>query len=179
MNTFAPAVRPASRPLALCFGSLTLLLLLMAPPATHAQQVDFKPSGPGVKDYGRPGVPRIQVYLWGSANTGAWTIEEGTDLIEFISVASENARIARPDSRTIRTLKIYRDGYTDDDPFFEQRLEDLFAQRSGYPTLQNGDIVVLDTRQRRRFTWRDITTVTGTLVGLLNTYLLIDNLNDN
>ena len=145
-------------------------------PAT-AQDLPARP--PGVNDYGRPGVPRVTVYLWGDANTGVWTIEENTDLVEFLSVASERTVDTRADTRAVRILKIYRDGYANDEPFFEHRLDDLFARRSAAPSLQNGDIVVLETRERRRFTWRDITSVTGTIVGLVNTYLLLDRLNDN
>jgi hypothetical protein len=162
----------------LLLAGLLALGLLCWPATLAAQTLNLGPSGPGVKDYGRPGVPRINVYLWGSADTGAWTIEENTDLVEFLSVASQADFNNRPDSRTIRILKIYRDGYSDDDPFFERRLEELFARRTSYPALQEGDIVVLESRQRSRFTWRDIASVTGTVIGVLNTYLLLDRLNE-
>lgn len=132
-----------------------------------------------MKDYGKPGVPRITVYLWGYADTGVWTVAEGTDLMEFLSVASRVPPNIRPNNRVIRTLTVFRNGYTKEKPYFKSRLNKMFATRSGYPDLQNGDILVLNTQERPRFTWRDIARVTGTVVGVLNTYLLLDRLNDD
>lgn len=132
---------------------------------------------PNVKEYGRPGYPEMTVYVWGDADTGVWNVEEGTDLLEFLSVVSrlrfgEN----RPDQRAVQTLRLYRDGRVEGSPVFESRVQELFTEREEYPDLQEGDILVLETRSRNRFTWRDVREVVGTAAVLLNTYLLIDRL---
>lgn len=137
---------------------------------------------PTVKEYGRPGYPKITVYVWGNADSGVWNVEKGTDLLEFVSVVSRVNMVENdPDNRAIRTLRLYRDQspQSDEDPFFETRIESLFSKRENYPSLNEGDILVLETETRNRFTWRDIARVTGTVAAVLNTYLLIDRFNEN
>lgn len=132
---------------------------------------------PNVKEYGRPGYPMMTIYVWGNADTGVWNVEEGTDLLEFLSVVSrvqfgEN----RPDQRATEILRLYRDGRAEGEPFFESRVEDLFTRRDSYPTLQEGDIIVLETKVKGRFTWRDVGQVVGVAATVLNTWLLLDRL---
>lgn len=164
-----------------CIG----LALLLVPAEAQAQQqpTDARTlTNPTVKKYGRSGYPTLTVYVWGNADTGVWNVEKGTDLLEFVSVVSR-VRMAEndPDSRRIETLSIYRNQNPegDNDPFFESRIKDLFANPDTYPDLQEGDILLLETETRNRFTWRDIARVTGTVAALVNTYLLLDQLNDN
>jgi hypothetical protein len=138
-------------------------------------------NNPTVKEYGRAGYPKITVYVWGNADTGVWRVEEKTDLLEFVSVVSRIRMANRdPDRRQIETLRIYREQtpQSDDDPFFEKRVETLFSSRDNYPSLKEGDILVLESRAKNRFTWRDIARVTGTVAAVVNTYLLLDRLGD-
>lgn len=136
---------------------------------------------PTVKDYGRPGFPRMTIYVWGNADSGVWNVEKGTDLLEFVSVISR-ARMTEnsPERRRIEKLSIYRDQQPGGgDPFYETDVRDIFAARDSYPALQEGDILLLETQTRTRFTWRDIARVTGTIAALVNTYLLFDRLGNN
>jgi hypothetical protein len=133
---------------------------------------------PTIKEYGRPGFPRMTVYVWGNADSGVWNVEKGTDLLEFMTVVSR-ARMTdtSPERRRIETLSVYRDATPGNGrPFFASDVQDIFSNRTSYPALQEGDILVLETRARGRFTWRDIARVTGTVAALLNTYLLFDRL---
>jgi hypothetical protein len=117
--------------------------------------------------------------VWGDADTGVWSVEEGTDLLEFVSVISRvQFGDRRPDERSVQRLQLYRDGRTEGTPFYESTMEDLFTERGEYPSLLEGDILVLETTTRNRFTWRDIREVVGTAAIFLNTYLLLDRLND-
>ena len=137
-------------------------------------------AGPTVKTYGRPGYAKVTVFVWGTADTGVWNVEEGTDLLEFLSVAVRSEGGNRgADIRSYQVLKMYReDQNRRSDPFFESRMDELFSRTQSYPAIQEGDILVIETRSRRRFTWRDISQVTGTLASLVSTYLLIDRLNN-
>lgn len=153
----------------------------MAWPAdTAAQFAQDVIAGPTVKTYGRPGYAKVTVYVWGTADTGVWNVEEGTDLLEFLSVAVRSEGGNRnADVRSYQVFKMYREGQNrQNDPFFESRMDELFSRERSYPTIQEGDILVVETRSTRRFTWRDITQVTGTVASLVSTYLLIDRLND-
>lgn len=164
--------------------ALLAVLGLMAVPAApvhqaHAQDGAVAALGrPNVQDYGRPGYPRMTVTVWGDAQSGVWTVEEGTDLLEFLSVSSQTRLNERLNTRTFVLIQVYREGQRGKKPMFEERLDDMLARNTPYPDLREGDMVVVRTQQRRRFTWRDITQVTGTIIGLLNTYLILDRLNN-
>lgn len=163
----------------------TALLLLTAPMAVEAQQFDTQQEPrrlaydqPMVKEYGQEGVPKMTVFVWGNADSGVWRVEEGTDLLEFLSVVSRlQMRDRSPDRRMIQTLAIYREeNPREGDPFFESQIENLFSGRNNYPALQEGDILLLEAEAQNRFTWRDIAQVAGTIATVLNTYLLIQRI---
>ncbi|HKL87596.1 MAG TPA: hypothetical protein VJ884_01235 [Salinibacter sp.] len=157
------------------------LILAVGPSLVQAQQLpNVTTLTPNVKEYGRPGYPVFTVYVWGEADTGVWSVEEGTDLLEFISVISRAQFGARgPDRRSIQKLKLYRDGKAEGKPFFEARIQDLFTARGSYPTLQSEDILVLETQVKGRFTWRDLGQMIGIASTILNTYLILDRIQNN
>jgi hypothetical protein len=154
------------------------LILAAGPLPALAQQIPNNPVlTPNIKEYGRPGYPVFTVYVWGNADTGVWSVEEGTDLLEFVSVVSRTQFGDRgPDSRSIQKLKLYRDGRAEGEPAFEARIQDLFTARSSYPTLQSEDILVLETEVKSRFTWRDVGQIVGIASTVLNTFLILDRL---
>jgi hypothetical protein len=158
-------------------------LFALSPAVLWAQQFPQQSallSTPKVKEYGRPGYPQITVYVWGSADTGVWNVEQGTDLLEFASVISQvPLRDGGPEQKVTNRLQIYRDEPVGGQPFFEARIAELFTQRGTYPELKEGDILVLDTEVKGRFTWRDVAQVVGTVGTLLNTFLIIDRLRNN
>jgi hypothetical protein len=164
------------------FAPLFLSVLVAAWPLEVAAQLTQESlAGPTVKTYGRPGYAKVTVFVWGAADTGVWEVEQGTDLLEFLSVAARSEGGTRnADTRNYQYLRVYReDPNRQNDPFFESRMDELFSRTQSYPEIQEGDILVIESRVRRRFTWRDITQVTGTLASLVSTYLLLDRLNDN
>lgn len=134
-------------------------------------------NNPTVKEYGRSGYEKITVYVWGNADTGVWRVEKGTDLLEFVSVVSRLQMVEDdPRERLVESLRIYRGQSRSETPFFEERVETLFQKRGTYPALENEDVLVIDTKAKARFTWRDIAQVTGTVAAVVNTYLLLDRL---
>ena len=157
------------------------LILAVGPSLAQAQQLPNAPVlTPNVKEYGRPGYPVFTVYVWGQADTGVWSVEQGTDLLEFISVVSRTQLGDRgPDSRSTQKLKLYRDGKAKGEPFFEARIQELFTARSSYPALQPEDILVLETEVRSRFTWRDLGQIIGIASTILNTFLILDRIQNN
>lgn len=156
----------------------TLLIwwsLLVVPVAWGQSFEDLE----GVHVYGEPGEPRMTVYVWGQARSGVWRVAEGTDLIEFMSIASQTDMTLRdPDRRSETFIRIYRDGEAagGNEAFFSAKVEDLFSRQQSYPALEDGDIVMVDTRVRRRFTWRDLSQIVGTISSGISLYLLLDRL---
>lgn len=156
-----------------------VLLAVLVPVASNAQDLTADAT-PNVKEYGRSGYPQVTVYVWGTADTGVWRVEEGTNLLEFASAVTRIQNENRsPDRRFVKWLRVYRESHPGSDPFLETRLEDLFSERTTYPTMEDGDILVLENQARNRFTWREVAQVVGTVGTLLNTYLLFNRIRNN
>ncbi len=166
------------------FSFLILILaglMVVDPAIVQAQEQDAQPQamfGPTVKEYGREGYPKMTIYVWGNADSGVWRVEKGTELLEFASVVSRTRMTDNsPDRRRVERLSVYRNQSPGTgSPFYETRIETLFSERGSTPTLQEGDILVIETRTQNRFTWRDISRVAGTIATLLNTYLLFNRI---
>jgi len=162
-------------------AALLLLAFLISslsfPTGVHAQNIG---DNPGVQDYGRPGVPRITIYVWGNAQTGVWTVEENASMLEVVSATSRVGLDERnPERRQIHTLRLFRDGNRSGDPEFEARLEDVFSRSVTLPELRERDVLVIESRTRRRLSWRDLNQVTGTVASVLSIFILLDRLDSN
>lgn len=135
-----------------------------------------------IREFGEPGVPKVTVYLWGdNANNGIWRVDEETDLLTFLSVASVSGFTERrPEVQSSIWIRIYRQGEGQgDDPFFQAEAGDVLSEpRGSLPTLRDDDVVVVESQTRRRFTWRDISQITGTAASLLSLYFTIERLRD-
>lgn len=154
------------------------LLILIAPGQAGAQESTLERTemrGPfQTNDYGRPGYPRVRIYLWGNAQSGVWTVEEGTDLLEFLSASATGNFNQSTETRVRNILKVYRRGQVGEKPAFEMDVREIFARQRAYPTLQNGDVLVVESIQRRRFfTFRNISRVTGTIASVASLIFLI------
>lgn len=125
-------------------------------------------------DYGRSGYPRVRVYLWGNADNGVWTVEEGTDLLEFLSASATGNFTQEADTRVKNILKVYRDGQKGDDPVFEMRVQEIFARQNKPFQLRNGDVLVVESVERRRnFTVRGIAQVAGAVASVASLVFLL------
>lgn len=164
------------------FAVLVSAALLLSAGATTARAQQIPESDlltPNIKEYARPGYPVMTVYVWGNADTGVWRVEEGTDLLEFLSVVSRvRFGEANPERQATELLRLYRDDRPGGEPFFESEIQDLFSERNQYPSLQEGDILVLETKVRTRFTWRDVGRVVGVAGTFFNTWLILDRIRE-
>lgn len=167
-------------------GGLTLSIFAMvatglfAPPVAEAQETPDDPTmgteTSQIKDYGRPGYPRVTVYLWGNAESGIWRVEEGTDLLEYLSVAARGTFRHDSDTRVKNILKIYRKGQVNEEPVYESTVDEIFARQSTYPELQNRDVIVVESVERRRlFSFRSISWITGSAASIASLVFLIRN----
>lgn len=154
------------------------LLTLIAPQQAMSQEAipEFSELGATsqTNDYGRPGYPRVRIYLWGNAQNGVWTVEEGTDLLEFLSASATGNFNRSTETRPKNILKVYRRGQVGQDPAFEMGMREIFARQNEFFDLQNGDVLVVESVQKRRyFTFRGISRVTGTIASVASLIFLI------
>lgn len=125
-------------------------------------------------DYGRPGYPRVQIFLWGNGQTGRWTVEEGTDLLEFLTVAARGNFDRSPDTRRKNILRVYREGQVGEDPAFEMNINKIFSRQVEPPTLQNGDVLVVSSIEKRRFfSFRNMHQIVGTAASIASLIFLV------
>jgi hypothetical protein len=162
------------------FALSVLLLVVLVPAPAAAQSMMpglLEQAGTAqVQDYGRPGYPRVQIYLWGNANHGVWKVEEGTDLLEYLSLAGQGDFKQGAETRVTNVLRMYRDGQVGAEPVFETQLEDLFARQVESPVLQEGDVLVLESIERRRtFTFRQASQITGTIASIATLVFLLQD----
>lgn len=152
-----------------------LLALLVAPPA-QAQSFGGQVEASGVPYhvFTRPGEPTIEVMVMGSGSAGIYKIGIETNLGELLALtsggalSSESAR-----QRTNVTIRLYRTEEGARTVIYEEEMEDALAAPSAYPDLQDGDVLVVETRVRERFGWRDGLRVLTSLSSLI---LLVDRL---
>lgn len=176
-------MKTLSSPFRLAFlGTASLFLVLVFPDLSRAQQVPASAFMEGglsqvqEYDYGRPGYPRVTIYLWGNAQNGMWTVEQGTNFLEYLSVAAQGNFNESADTRIKNKIRLYREGQIDEEPVFEARLEEIFSRKVEYPKLQNGDVLIVESIQRRRFfTFRNMSQVVGTVASLVSLSLLVFN----
>lgn len=163
--------------LALILVAGALLTLIVPQQAMSQESIpEFSESGDiaQTNDYGRPGYPRVRIYLWGNAQNGVWTVEEGTDLLEFLSASATGNFNQRADTRVKNILKVYRRGQVGKEPAFEMDVREIFARQNESFSLQTGDVLVVESVQNRRIlTFRGISRVTGTIASVASLIFLI------
>jgi len=127
-------------------------------------------------EFYRPGRPTMIVYIWGAVGQpGIWRVERDVDLIPLLSAAKVPGVGSSPQgiSQQYR-VRIFRNVNGERREIYEERLERLVGGGARpYPGLQEGDIIVVEVRQRARFGWRTVFEVTRTVAQMLTLYLLI------
>ena len=153
---------------------LTAALLLTCVPGAHAQDQLF--DRPFENVYARPGRPTETIYVLGSVgNPGLWRIERGTDLLTLLSVAGLNrAGEERPDINQKVVLRVYRDTATGRDLRFKANLIDVLEAEETPPPIEGGDIIYVETVQRRRIGVRVISQVVGAVSSTIGLFLLLE-----
>jgi len=130
-----------------------------------------------VNRYAPPGSSTIQVYIWGSVATpGIWRIQPSLDLVELLSaVRVTGVGQDQPGFNQQVRLRIYRTTGGDRREIYEERLDNVLAEGASYPTLQEGDVLEVETQQRRSFLekTRTITGLVGSAASLILLYLRI------
>jgi len=127
-------------------------------------------------EFYRPGRPTMIVYIWGAVGQpGIWRVERGVDLIPLLSAAKVPGVGSSPQGVSQQYLvRLFRDVNGERREIYNERLERLVGGGARpYPPLQEGDILVVEMRQRARFGWGTVFEVTRTVAQMLTLYLLI------
>lgn len=126
--------------------------------------------------YAQPGEATIQVSLWGGGQSGVYEVPDSTHLDRLLTLSGgvtgvqEREENQKPAKVTVR---LYRGGQSEEDPFVEARLRDILEDKVDAPRLREGDRVVIETVRPTRFTWRDGLSLTTTLLSVTSLVLRI------
>lgn len=151
---------------------LILLALAFAPTDLQAQtfgrleQIDTNVGA--YFHYVIPGSPSVQVHVIGTvAAPGLYELNAGTDLGHLLSLAGGPLLAPRLNnrSRDVR-LRLISPSTGGNAPVFDRKLEEAALDPSGYPVLQDGDVLYVEVVEKESFGWRDGLTVVST-VGVL------------
>ena len=123
----------------------------------------------------RPGYPSMTVYVWGSVGSpGAWEIERGMDLVDLLAaVGVPGLGVNEAGSRETLTLYIYRGETENRQEIYQQDVEALLTKGDAHPELHPEDVLMIESRTRRRIGARTIFETVRTVTSLLSLYLLL------
>jgi len=136
----------------------------VGPNTSQAQNLSL-PEQSFIREYAQPGEPTMTVYMWGNVGaTGIWRVGRDIDLVEFLSaVQVPGIGQERVDIRQRLTLRVFRGGSGDRREVYNKRLDNILGEGAAYPDLQDGDVLLIEVRQRRRIlSFRFISTLVGT-----------------
>lgn len=112
-----------------------------------------------------PGAPTVQVDVLGTVRApGLYELTEGTDVGQLLALAGGPVLMVR--QRVLRrevTIRLFRSSSNGGAPIYESVLEQAVGDPETYPVLQDGDVLAVEVTERARITWRDISSIVGTI----------------
>jgi len=143
------------------FSALTVAaaLCLFVADKADAQVIDLERSrySPAAYyNYGEQGDITVIVNVWGTVrNPGLYEVTKGTTLSTLFSLAGGPLVTARPKSTTRRvTLKLTRG--VAQEKVLDFTMENQVLALETDPILETGDVLTVETVERRGFSWRDV-----------------------
>jgi hypothetical protein len=115
-------------------------------------------------------------YLCGTVGTtGIWRVGRNVDVIHLLSVTGVHGLgTSERDVRRRFVLQICRDEGGERREIYAEEVENLIGGgASPVPPLQDGDILAIETRERRRISLNLVFTTLRTVTSFLSLYLLL------
>ena len=118
--------------------------------------------------YTQPGGVTVQVQVLGVVGaTGVYELNVGTSLGTLLTLAG-GPQISTRERRNRRDilLRLYRPSEGREAPLFEATFVSLLADPQASPPLRDGDVLLVEVVEYKRFNWRDAATLAGTAAAL-------------
>lgn len=160
------------RSLAILSAALFLLSLPTDVAGQIASSLDDTQSNSAFYYHVEPGAPRMEVRVMGSVDKpGIYQIAIDTDLGKLLALAGGTKSAVGSEGRSEITLRLYRPAAMRRQLIYSAKLEGHLTENEAYPTLEENDMLMVESRIRRKFGWREGLTVITTLA---TTALAID-----
>jgi len=152
-------------------AGLALCLMLVGGPVWAQDPGGRQAGGTAYYTFARPGQNTIEVLVLGGGRSGIYEIGDDIDLGQLMALAGTSGggdtkikvHLLRPENGERRKI-------------LEEEIG-KFASRSQYPSLQDGDVIRIETNQR--FDWRDGLRISTTILSLATTLLTIFDVGGN
>lgn len=152
----------------------SFLICVLVLPA-QAQEFGRVVEAEGVAYYRftEPGQPTVRVLVMGAEAPGIYELGAETKLDELLAITGGGG-IASPTIHS--TVRLYREEGARRNLIYESPLRDMLTEPNEYPRLQEGDVLVVETVERRRLSWQDgITILSGLSSVVLIAFQLFGN----
>lgn len=155
-------------------GLAVLFVLLLAAEPVHAQSfgaTGVEAQGVSFHRFSRPGEATVRVWVVADTRSGLYEIGEGVSLGELLVLSGTGPGIVTVRERRNTTVRVYRGDRSQRGMIYEASFEEMLQNPGEYPSLQNEDAVVVETRVRQRFGWRDTLQIVS---GVSTVLILVD-----
>jgi len=147
-------------------AGLMLGLMLVTGPVCAQDFGGREAGGTAYFTFARPGQNTIEVLVLGG-NSGIYRIGEDINLGQLVALAGGGGRGGR---RIKARVYLFRMENGERRKVLEEGIND-FVERPQYPSLEEGDVVRIETRER--LNWRDALSITSTVLSLSLTILTV------
>lgn len=121
--------------------------------------------------YARPGEATIQVSVWGSGGqTGVIEVPDTTDLNTLLTLTGGTSAIGtRQENRDPPevTVRLYRKKSGERTKIFESQVKALMEGTETPPSLQENDVVMIETVKQRHFGFRDALSIASSVGSII------------
>ena len=156
--------------------ALSLFVVTPSAGQTFGRVGDIESRGTAYHVYARPGDATVQILVMG-INGGIYEVTDGTRLDELLAlVGGATGPEIGQQSQTISrrtTVRLYRGTEGNRSLIYEAPLEQVLLEPHQHPRLIDGDLFLIETLTRTRFSWRTVIQVIG---GMASLALLVERL---
>ena len=152
------------------FAGLFLFMLLAASPQMAAAQYSSN-----VVDFSRAGRPTMNLYMWGTVSQpGIWKVEREIDFLELLTAAQVPGFGSTDASRKERTtVTVFRQTGGQRRAIYEAEAKEMLIAGGRYPTLQEGDLILVETSSKAAFNIQTVFSGIGAVASLALLFLRI------
>ncbi len=129
--------------------------------------------GMSLKRFVLPGEASIQVWLLSDNTSSLAEIGESVSLGELIVLSGTGPGMVTSRERRRTNVRVFRSRGDTRDLIYDVSLEELIREPATNPDLQHGDVIMIETKSRQRFQWRDALSI---ISAASTTILLIDRI---
>ena len=155
-------------------AAFSLLAVMYEAPGQLIETLDDTRTNSAFYYHVEPGASRIEVRVIGSVRApGVYQISERTDVGKLLALAGGPETFVGRNGQSEITLRLFRSNATLRQLVYEMKLEGHLASTQPYPVLEENDVLMVESRLRQSFGWREgltILTSIATAIVAINTW---------